>query len=98
VPFTQSEQASNESTTKPPQNQTPQEVTNLSLEHNSTDSQQNHNNSLQQKCATGVHQNIAPEILPDDLAIVVERWPNLPENIRAAIRNLVQPNNQGDTK
>jgi hypothetical protein len=97
VPFTHSEQTSNENATKPPQNQTPQEVTNLSLEHNSTYSQQNHNNNLQQKCATGVHQNnIAPESLPADSAQIVAIWPNLPPNIKAAFMALIQTIAKGD--
>jgi hypothetical protein len=28
-----------------------------------------------------------------DLALVVERWPNLPEHIKAAIKALIQTNN-----
>ena len=33
-----------------------------------------------------------------DLALVVERWPNLPEHIKAAIKALVKTQFQGDTK
>jgi hypothetical protein len=89
--LTTSEQTSNKNTTKLLQHQTSQEVTNFQIEQKQTDSQQNHNNNLQQKCATGVHQNnITPESLPADLAMVVERWPNLPENIKEAIKVLVK--------
>jgi hypothetical protein len=35
----------------------------------------------------------APQTLQDpDLALVVERWPNLPEHIKAAIKALIQTN------
>jgi hypothetical protein len=33
-----------------------------------------------------------------DLALVVERWPNLPEHIKAAIKTLVKTQFQGDTQ
>ena len=36
----------------------------------------------------------APKAPQDpDLAMVVERWPNLPEHIKAAIKALIQTNN-----
>jgi hypothetical protein len=40
----------------------------------------------------------APKPVQDpDLAMVVERWPNLPEHIKAAIKALTQTHN-GETK
>jgi len=84
--LTTSEQTSNKNTTKLLQHQTSQEVTNYQIEQKQTDSQQNHNNTLQQKCATGVHH----EPSDPDLAIVVEHWSNLPENIKATIKTLVE--------
>jgi hypothetical protein len=68
VPFTESEQTSNESTTKLLQHQTSQEVTNFQIEQKQTDSQQNHNNNLPQKCATGVYHKPSDP----DLAKLVE--------------------------
>jgi hypothetical protein len=31
-----------------------------------------------------------------DLALVVERWPNLPEHIKAAVKALIKSSLQGD--
>jgi hypothetical protein len=41
----------------------------------------------------------APQTPQDpDLALVVERWPNLPEHIKTAIKALVKTHFQGDTQ
>ena len=38
-----------------------------------------------------MHQNnITPESLPADLAMVIERWPNLPENTKITIKMLIE--------
>jgi len=91
VPLTTPEQTSHKSTTKPPQQQTDKDFTNSVNEQNNTDSQQNHNNSLQQKCAICVHQGKNTiENLPADLAEIVAVWPKLPEHIKRTIQVLVR--------
>jgi hypothetical protein len=38
-----------------------------------------------------MHQNnITPESIPADLAMVIDRWPKLPENIKITIKTLVE--------
>jgi hypothetical protein len=91
VHLTTSEQPPNKNTTKLLQHLTLKEVTNFQIEQKQTDSQQNHDTNLHKKCATGVHQNnISPESLPADLAMVIERWPNLPQHVKVAIMALIQ--------
>jgi len=40
--------------------------------------------------------NAQKPIQDPDLAIIVERWPNLPEHIKAAIKALIHTQNKGE--
>jgi hypothetical protein len=86
VPLTTSEQTPNKNTTKPLQLQTSQEVTDSRIEQKQTDSQQNHDTNLRQKCATGVHF----ESSDSDLELVIKAWSDLPKHIREAVNMLVK--------
>jgi hypothetical protein len=91
VPLTTSEQTPNKNTTKPLQLQTSQEVTDSRIEQKQTDSQQNHDTNLRQKCATGVHQNKAvKKNLQPELTEIARLWPTLPDHIKAAIMALIK--------
>jgi hypothetical protein len=73
------------SDTESPQVQTDTNLTSPAIEQDVTDSVQNRNSILREKYAICMHQNS----ITDDLALVMEAWPELPEYIKVAIKTLV---------
>ena len=82
--LTTSEQTTHKSAAKRLQNTTDKSVTGCAVEQNKTDSQQNDDTNLRQKCAICVHQ------LDSDLEKIARTWLELPDHIKAAIKALVQ--------
>jgi len=90
-PFTEDIQQPYRNDTKSSQIQTGKELTNQVTEQILTDSIQNHNTNLHEKYAICMHQNnITPESLPADVVMIIESWPNLPENIKLTIKTLIE--------
>jgi len=85
---TDSEQVTDKTSTEPLQNSATDTFTECQSEQHQTDSQQDCDSNLQQKCAKSVHP------LPDDLETVVKAWPELPGHIKAAIKALIQTQNK----
>lgn len=90
VVVTTSEQTPHNNAIKRSQNIADKRRTDVQHRHGQTDSQRDRDTDLRQQCALCVHLNRSTTPLPDDLAEVIEAWPNLPELIKAGIRALIQ--------
>ena len=91
---THSEQVTDKTSTEPLQNGAKGTFTECHSEQHKTDSQQDCDNNLHQKCAKSVHMDKSTTPLPDDLETVVKSWPELPGHIKAAIKALIQTQNK----
>ena len=81
---THCEHVTDKTPTETLQNGTTDKLTECPVEQNQTDSLQDCDTILHQKCVICVHH------LNSDVEEIVRTWPELPEHIKAAIKALVQ--------